>query len=194
MTIEKHQKDAILKATMLKSQNGVLSCTSNQSELKTAAFVIDFSASDNIADKRKKFQKLDEMCDSKAVIAINLEAFDIGQIVGNSSRASNVIGSSTYLYVLLTVRLCICICVCQSLCVFVRLSMCLPVFLPMCVSVCLRICLSVRMCRSVCLYVCGCVCVLVSACLSMYLYVSVCLSVFLSFFAFYLYVHSFSLL
>ena len=133
MTIEKHQKDAILKATMLKSQNGVLSCTSNQSELKTAAFVIDFSASDNIADKRKKFQKLDEMCDSKAVIAINLEAFDIGQIVGNSSRASNVIGSSTYLYVLLTVRLCICICIC--VCQFLCVSACLLVCLSVCLSV-----------------------------------------------------------
>ena len=96
---------------MFNYPSGVISCTSNLSELEKADYVIDVSATDNIDDKRKNFRLLDEICDSKALIAINLGTSNIDQIVGNSSRAHNVIGTSTYCNNFETVCVSVCLCV-----------------------------------------------------------------------------------
>lgn len=119
---------------MFKYPSGVISCTSNLSELKKADYVIDVSTSDNIDDKRKNFQVLDEMCDSKAIIAINLGTSNIDQIVGNSSRAHNVIGTSTYCDQFKIVCVSICLCLCACLCLSLCLSSCLFVWMSVCVA------------------------------------------------------------
>ena len=67
------------------------------------------SPSDDIEKKKEFFMKLNEICEIGTMIAINLGDNNIDDIVGSSSTAKNVFGTSTYLATCMNNCLFICV-------------------------------------------------------------------------------------